>query len=344
MTDKTDFRLFGHNTFGMDVKCRRYIECDNLDELHAAVEREASASREAMEREAPLFILGGGSNVLFTKDYDGTILHPNFHGTETMIGGDSVFLTVGSGETWDDIVALAVENGWHGMENLSLIPGTVGASAVQNIGAYGVEAKDVIHSVECFNLITGETETISAADCGYGYRRSRFKTEWAGSRVITRVTYRLSKTFTPHLDYGNIRASLAEQGITEPTAADVRRTVIDIRRAKLPDPEVEGNAGSFFMNPVVSKPLADSLLAANPAMPHYPAPEDGVKLSAAWLIDQCGWKGRAMGRAAVHSRQPLVLVNKGGATGREVVTLCDTVRADVKARFGVDLKPEVIIL
>lgn len=337
MKKETNYSLLHHNTFGLDVKCRQYIECDNRDELYAA----ASAMRSA---DGPLLVLGAGSNVLFMGDYPGTVLHPNFRGTEVVVGGDSVFLTAGSGETWDDIVTHAVSNGWHGMENLALIPGTVGASAVQNIGAYGVEAKDIIHSVECFNLVTAETENISVADCGYGYRTSKFKTEWAGQRVIMSVTYRLSKTFTPHLDYGNIRQSLAERGIASPTSQDVRDTVIAIRRNKLPDPAVEGNAGSFFLNPIVDKVKADALLAEYPTMPHYPAPEGKAKLSAAWLIDQCGWKGRTLGRAAVHDRQPLVLVNKGGATGGDILALCNIVRGDVNARFGVDLKPEVLIV
>lgn len=337
MIDENDFSLLHHNTFGLDVKCRRYIECDNTDELYAAI----SDLRDTQE---PLLVLGAGSNMLFIGDFQGTVLHTNFRGTEVVAGGDSVFLTAGSGETWDDIVALAVRNGWHGIENLSLIPGTVGASAVQNIGAYGQEAKDAIHSVEYFDLVTAETKTVSAADCGYGYRTSRFKTEWAGQRVITRVTYRLSKTFTPHLDYGNIRHRLAEQGIAEPTAQDVRDTVIAIRREKLPDPEKEGNAGSFFTNPVVDNALAERLISHYPDMPHYATPDGKTKLSAAWLIDQCGWKGRTLGRAGVHDRQPLVLVNKGGATGGDILALSNIVRGDVRARFGIDLKPEVIII
>ena len=259
-------------------------------------------------------------------------------------------ILVGSGETVDDVIAWSLSRGLYGMENLSLIPGEVGASAVQNIGAYGVEAKDFIVSLHALDIETGEIVEITNAQCEYGYRQSRFKNDWKNRFVITDVTYQLSTSFTPHLDYGNIRKVLEEKGIScnakdgQLTAQLLRDTIIDIRNAKLPDYEKEGNAGSFFMNPIVSKEKFEELIAKYPNMPYYPAANDMVKLPAGWLIDQCGWKGKTLGRAGVHDKQALVLVNKGGATGEEVVALCRQVQKDVLDRFGVEIHPEVNIV
>ena len=264
-------------------------------------------------------------------------------------GRDRSCVCVGSGETVDDVIAWSLSQGLYGMENLSLIPGEVGASAVQNIGAYGVEAKAFIVSLHALDLETGEIVEITNEQCEYGYRQSRFKKDWKNRFIITDVTYQLSTTFTPHLDYGNIRKVLEEKGVScniedgQLTAQLLRDTIIDIRNAKLPDYEVEGNAGSFFMNPIVSKEKLDELLAKYPNMPYYPT-ENAVKLPAGWLIDQCGWKGKTLGRAGVHDKQALVLVNKGGATGEEVVALCHQVQKDVLERFGVEIHPEVNIV
>lgn len=296
-------------------------------------------------RQAPLLVIGGGSNLLFTKDFDGNVLHPQMRGIEVRReDGDSVQLRCGAGEVWDDVVAYAVEHGYYGMENLSLIPGEVGASAVQNIGAYGAEAKDVIYAIEAVDITTGEGRIFFNDDCAYGYRESKFKGEWKGQYVITYVTYQLSKTFTPHLDYGNLRSVLAEKNIAEPTAADVRQAVIEIREAKLPDVKVEGNAGSFFKNPVVSREKYEALQAEYPQMPHYNVDAEHEKIPAGWMIDQCGWKGKTLGHAGVHSKQALVLVNKGGATGSEIVELCEAVRKDVLEKFEVEIEPEVNII
>lgn len=296
-------------------------------------------------RQAPLLVIGGGSNLLFTQDFDGNVLHPQMSGIEVRRDDDeSVLLRCGAGEVWDDVVAYAVEHGYYGMENLSLIPGEVGASAVQNIGAYGAEAKDVIYAIEAIDIATGEGRIFFNDDCAYGYRESKFKSEWKGKYVITYVTYRLSKTFTPHLDYGNLHTVLAEKGIVAPTAADVRQAVIEIRESKLPDVKVEGNAGSFFKNPVVSREKYEALLADYPNMPHYNVDAEHEKIPAGWMIDQCGWKGKTLGRAGVHSKQALVLVNKGGATGSEIVALCEAVRKDVYDKFGVHISPEVNII
>ncbi len=330
------------NTFGIDARCTRLLEFSSVDELRNHWLEIAEARRQGK-----LLIIGRGSNLLPTGDYDGLVVRSRIMG-RNCIENDRVVIC--SGETVDDIIAWSLSQGLYGMENLSLIPGEVGASAVQNIGAYGVEAKDFITSLHALDIETGEIVEITNAECEYGYRQSRFKNDWKNRFIITDVTYQLSTTFTPHLDYGNIRKVLEEKGIScdikdgQLTAQLLRDTIIDIRNAKLPDYEKEGNAGSFFMNPIVSKEKFEELIAKYPNMPYYPAANDMVKLPAGWLIDQCGWKGKTLGRAGVHAKQALVLVNKGGATGEEVVALCRQVQKDVLDRFGVEIHPEVNIV
>ena len=253
-------------------------------------------------------------------------------------------MTCGSGEVWDDMVATSLKAGYYGMENLSLIPGDVGASAVQNIGAYGMEAKDLILCVWMIEIPTGKPWMIGNEECEYGYRQSRFKQDWKNRFLITRVTYGLARTFQPRLDYGNIRQELERRGITEPTAQQLRDVIIDIRNAKLPDPKVEGNAGSFFMNPIVTRQKYEKLAALYPDMPHYKVDSRHEKIPAGWMIEQCGWKGKSLGRAGVHDKQALVLVNRGGATGAEIVALCNAIRKDVKTKFDIDIHPEVNIV
>lgn len=323
-----------YNTFGIDAKARLYVEYGSEDELLSLLPE--------LSAELRLLHVGGGSNLLFTSDFDGVVLHSGIRSIE-VVGEDDdfVLLRVGAGVVWDDFVAHCVAHGWSGVENLSLIPGEVGASAVQNIGAYGVEAKDVIVSVETIGLRTACRRVFQNEECRYGYRQSVFKQELRGQYAVTYVTYRLSKRFVPHLDYGNIRAELAD---AEPlTPQHVRDAVIRIRQHKLPDPAVQGNAGSFFMNPVVSREKFESLQAAYPQIPHYDAP-DGVKIPAGWLIEQCGWKGRAEGRAAVHDRQALVLVNLGGATGADILHLSAVVCDAVWQKFGIRIHPEVNVI
>ena len=343
MKDLKDYSLLAHNTFGIDAKCSRFVE-------YASVEEAQQLVASLTEADQPLLILGGGSNLLLTGDYQGTVLHSAIMGIEVMENSSfenqedekgSVFLKCGSGEVFDDVVAYAVEHGYHGAENLSIIPGEVGASAVQNIGAYGVEAKDIIYKVEAVEIATGKVVNFDNADCQYRYRQSKFKHEWRDKYLVTHVIYRLSKTFTPDLDYGNIRASLAAKHIDEPTAQQLRDVIIEIRNAKLPDPKVEGNAGSFFMNPIVEKAKYDELAAQYPGMPHYTIDAEHEKIPAGWMIDQCGWKGKSLGRAGVHDKQALVLVNRGGATGEEIVKLCETIRKDVFEKFGIEIHPEV---
>ena len=326
--------LLPYNTFGMDVKASRFVEYASVEELRGLW----NAEREAIAR---ALHIGGGSNLLFASDYEGLILHSAIKGyTVVKETEEEVEVRVGAGEVWDDFVAYTVANGWYGAENLSLIPGEVGASAVQNIGAYGVEAKDLIVSVDTFGLETGEERRFMREECRYAYRESVFKQELKGKYAVTFVTYRLKKHPIFHLEYGNIRAELEKQGC-QVDLENVRRIIIAIRQAKLPDPKVLGNAGSFFMNPVVPKMQFEALLAQYPDMPHYPVDEAHVKIPAGWMIDRCGWKGKRVGHAGVHEKQALVLVNCGGATGKEVMHLAEEIVASVRERFGVTIRPEV---
>lgn len=332
MKEYTNYSLLNHNTFGMDVKAKRYVEYDSEEELKGIV---PALSGKVLH-------IGGGSNLLFKGDYEGTVLHSAIHGIEVVEEtADDVLVRVGAGEVWDDFVAWAVSQGYGGVENLSLIPGEVGASAVQNIGAYGVEVKDVIALVEAMELQSGQKRVFGTTECDYAYRQSIFKNQLKGKYAITYVTYRLSKKPQLKLEYGNIKAALGEK--ENLTISDVRQAIIDIRNAKLPDPKVLGNAGSFFMNPVVSREKFLSVQKDYPQMPFYEV-EGGVKIPAGWMIDQCGWKGKSLGRAAVHDKQALVLVNLGGATSDEIVTLCETICRDVKAKFGIDIHPEVNLI
>lgn len=328
--------LLNHNTFGIDQSCNELYESTTVEELKDIL---------PVLRQEPLLVIGAGSNLLLTKDFEGNVLHPMMKGiTVNPVTEDEVLVRCGAGEVWDEVVDYCVKNGLNDMENLSLIPGEVGASAVQNIGAYGMEAKDIIQTVEAIEIETGKEVVFDNADCGYAYRFSNFKADWKGRYIVTFVTYKLHKTFTPRLDYGNLRQTLEAQGIDNPTAKDVREAVISIRNAKLPDPAVEGNAGSFFMNPVVSREKFEELLALYPQMPHYYVDQDNEKIPAGWMIEQCGWKGKTLGKAGVHGKQALVLVNKGGAKGSDVVALCEAVRAAVKEKFGITINPEVNII
>ena len=333
MKDVRDYSLKRHNTFGIDAKCSRFLQYNNDEEAR-------EAARILRESGQPYLIIGSGSNLLLTRDFDGIVVRSALR--TAMFDSDR--LLCGSGLNWDDTVDQCIRHGCYGAENLSLIPGDVGACAVQNIGAYGVEAKDIIERVWAVEIATGETRLFTREECQYGYRYSRFKGEWRNLYLITQVDFRLSREFRPRLDYGNIRAELERRGISEPTARQLRDVIIDIRRAKLPDPEVTGNAGSFFMNPVVARSVYEELQARYPDMPHYYVDEQHEKIPAGWLIEQCGWKGRRLGRAGVHDRQALVLVNLGGATGAEILTLCQAIQQDVSRQFGISLTPEVNIV
>ena len=341
MKDYRDYSLLAHNTFGIDARCSRFLEYESDDEAVQV----AAILRQTQQ---PFIIIGGGSNLLLTKDFDGIVVRSGIKGITrqplTINPEPLTLITCSSGEVFDDVVAYCIDHGLYGMENLSLIPGDVGASAVQNIGAYGVEAKDFIRTIRAVEIATGNICVIDRADCDYAYRQSRFKHAWKNQYLILSVDYALSPVFEPRLDYGNIRSELQQQGISEPTARQLRDVIISIRNAKLPDPKVMGNAGSFFMNPIVPRAKYDELAAQYQGMPHYDVDADHVKIPAGWMIDQCGWKGRSLGRAGVHDRQALVLVNRGGATGSEIVALCEAIRNDVRTRFGIDIHPEVNIV
>lgn len=337
MKDERNYSLKAHNTFGIEARCSRYIE---FEDDYEAVE----VAKILRDSKLPYIIIGGGSNLLLTKDFEGIVVRSGVKGYCFEEDFSCERMTCGSGETWDDMVVASIRAGYYGMENLSLIPGDVGASAVQNIGAYGVEASMLICCVSMIEIPTGKTWMIGNDECEYGYRQSRFKKDWKNRFLITRVTYVLSTSFQPHLDYGNIRQELNRRGLVEPTAQQLRDVIIDIRNAKLPDPKVEGNAGSFFMNPIVTKARYEKLVAKFPELPHYRVDFRHVKIPAGWMIEQCGWKGKSLGRAGVHDKQALVLVNRGGATGAEIVALSDAIRNDVKEKFDIDIQPEVNII
>lgn len=321
--------LIDRNTFGMDVKADRMVEWSSPQELKEIL----------ADLEGPVLMIGGGSNLLFMSDFHGTVLHSSVSSIEITGGTDDrVLVKVGSGVVWDDFVAWCTVNGFWGVENLSAIPGEVGASAVQNIGAYGVEAKDVIDTVQTISLADGSERDFSNAECRYGYRQSIFKNELKGQYAVAYVIYTLSKVPQPKLGYGALEQEVERLG--GPTLANIRQAVISIRNSKLPDPKVLGNAGSFFMNPVVSEQEFNIIRSNYPDVPSYPAP-GGIKVPAGWLIEKTGWKGRSLGPAAVFDKQALVLVNKGGATGADIKHLADTIIADVQQKFGITLSTEV---
>lgn len=319
------------NTFGLDVKAGRWLEYASVEELKALIAEGQISS--------PYLHVGSGSNLLFLGDFEGTILHSAIKSIE-MVNQDAekVWLRVGAGGIWDDFVAYCVERGYYGAENLSLIPGEVGASAVQNIGAYGVEVKDLISCVETVD-VHGDKRVFGVEECGYAYRNSVFKRPDMKSFFVTHVTFALNKAEQYTLNYGTIRQELEKYPQID--LATVRQVIVSIRESKLPDPKVLGNAGSFFMNPIVPRAKYETLLQEYPSMPSYQVDATHVKIPAGWMIEQCGWKGKSLGNAAVHDKQALVLVNCGGATGADIVALSDAVRAAVREKFGVEIHPEV---
>ena len=327
----TDVSLLKRNTFGIEAKAARLVEFSSVDALVDFLAGGFSGKS---------LVIGGGSNLLFVDDFDGTVFHSTIMDIDVVgESADDVLLRVGSGVNWDSLVAYTVENGWHGLENLSAIPGEVGASAVQNVGAYGVEAGDLIERVEALSLADGSKRVLSHAECAFAYRHSVFKAVEKGKNIITYVTYRLSKSPSFKLEYGNLKDKVEELGGA--TLQNVRRAVCEIRDAKLPNPENIGSAGSFFMNPVVNAALAAELKESYPAMPQYPLPCGDVKLSAGWLIEQCGWKQNPHEHVGVYEHQALVVINRGGATGNDVIRFATAVVASVKEKFGVELSMEV---
>jgi UDP-N-acetylmuramate dehydrogenase len=331
-----DFPLTSLNTFGIAARARRYLRVSDASQLAAALADRALAA-------LPRLLLGGGSNMLFTQDFDGLVLHMDIKG-HAIVGEDGrcTLVRAAAGENWHDFVQWTLAQGLGGLENLSLIPGTVGAAPIQNIGAYGAEIKDVFHALTVFDIASGEQRSLQAADCRFGYRDSVFKHADGAGLVVLDVTFALPKAWQPNLRYAELASALA--GLDAPSPQQVADAVIAIRRRKLPDPALIGNAGSFFKNPVVSGEQCARLLEAFPNLVHHLQPDGSEKLAAGWLIDQCGWKGRSMGAAGVYPKQALVLVNLGGATGAEVVALARAIQHDVAGRYGVALEPEPIFI
>ncbi|MBA5636155.1 UDP-N-acetylmuramate dehydrogenase [Duganella sp. LX20W] len=332
------FPLQSLNTFRIAARAQAYLRVESLAQLRAAL---ADPDVAAL----PRLVLGGGSNVLLTGDVAGLVLHIALAGREVLAGdADHHHVKAAAGENWHDFVQWTLAQGMGGLENLSLIPGTVGAAPIQNIGAYGAETKDLFHSLTVFDPATGQTRTMDAAACRFGYRDSIFKHAAGQGLIIVDVTFALPRAWQPNLRYAELAQAVAEQGLAAPTARQVADTVIAIRRRKLPDPAEIGNAGSFFKNPVVDAAQCADLLARFPTLVHHRQPDGSEKLAAGWLIDQCGWKGRSLGAAGVYAKQALVLVNHGGATGADVVRLAQAIQADVQARYGVRLEPEPVFV
>ncbi len=316
------------NTFGLDVKAKILAEYHSLDELRALLEQYKG------ER---ILHIGAGSNLLFTRDFDGVILHSAMRRARaTKEDAEHVWIEAENGLVLDDLIAQLCDMGLSGMENLSYIPGEVGASAVQNVGAYGVEAKDVITEVRALDMSDGSERVFTNAECLYGYRDSIFKGELRGKYIITHVTYCINKQFEPKLDYGNLRNEVGEN----PTPSDVREAVIRIRRQKLPEVGEVGSAGSFFKNPIVPREVYEAIAKDYERVPHFEQ-DGGIKIPAAWLIEQCGWKGKTLGGAQCYPKQPLVLVNANNATPDDIINLAAAICADVKQRFGITIFPEV---
>lgn len=329
-----NYSLLSHNTFGIEAKAANFFEYDSVAELKSLL-----ASKVVT---FPILHIGQGSNLLFTKDFEGTILHSRIKDVQILSeNNEKIFVRVGAGMLWDDFVKFCVEHGWYGAENLSYIPGEVGASAVQNIGAYGVEVKNLIDSVETVN-IEGEEKVYSVETCEYTYRNSIFKQVSMKNVFITYVNFLLNKTPCYQLDYGSIRNEIAKY--SELNLATLRCAIIEIRMKKIPDPRLLGNAGSFFMNPIILKKQFEDLVRNYPSMPHYDIDDLHVKIPAGWLIERCGWKGKTLGRAAVYDKQALVLVNLGGATAKDIIDLAEAVRISVYDKFQINIQPEVIYI
>ncbi len=336
---RENISLQTQNTFGIRVSARYYCEV-------ATVEDVTELWAHPVYQEQRHLILGGGSNVLFTKDFDGLIIKSGLLGLSvTAQNEENVLIEAGAGEAWHHLVMHCIDNGWGGIENLSLIPGTVGAAPIQNIGAYGVEIKDVIEKVSAIDLSTGRHRTFNNTDCRFGYRESVFKHEWKENIFISSITLRLTnKRHHLNTQYGAIKEVLKQRGIDQPTIKDVSDAVISIRQSKLPDPKVIGNAGSFFKNPTITQEVFAQIKNAHPSIPSYPADNQNVKIPAGWLIEQCGWKGKRFENIGVHPQQALVLVNYGGGNGEEILQLAKKIHSSVKEKFGVMLLTEVNII
>ncbi|TKC04310.1 UDP-N-acetylmuramate dehydrogenase [Pedobacter frigoris] len=329
--------LKSYNTFRIDVSAKHFTEIFSEKDLI-----ELLTSDPAIDQD--LLVLGGGSNVLFTRDFEGLVIKVSIPGISSVVDGNEVIVTAGAGVVWSDFVNYCVENGFAGVENLSLIPGTVGASPIQNIGAYGVEVKDIFSSCTAYEIATGIPRHFNFEDCKFGYRDSIFKNELKGRYIITSVSFKLSKSARLNTHYGAIQDELKSRGILDPNIADISKVVSQIRVSKLPDPSTIGNAGSFFKNPVIDKNLFEKILDQYPDIVHFPVANDRIKLAAGWLIEHCGFKGIIVGNTGTWKNQALVLVNHGHATGQEVYSFSEQIINSVDAKFGVRLEREVNIL
>ncbi len=334
VTVQKNISLKPYHTFGITVYANYFVAIQNELEL-------AEVFKSNLAKTEQLLVLGGGSNLLFTKNFEGLVIKINLLGISYEVYGNNVFVTAGAGVVWNDFVDYCVVKGFAGVENLTLIPGTVGAAPIQNIGAYGVELKDIFKSCTAFEVATGKITTFNYNDCAFGYRESIFKNEYKGKYVITSVTFKLNKIQNINTQYGAIRQELAQRQINKPTIADVSAVVAHIRVSKLPDPKTIGNAGSFFKNPIVNKQQFDTLLAQFPEIVNYPAGNHNIKLAAGWLIEQCGFKGKVSGQTGTWKNQALVLVNHGEATGQEVYNFSELIITTVYQKFAVKLEREV---
>jgi UDP-N-acetylmuramate dehydrogenase len=326
--------LAGLTTFGCHAVASNIVDVRSVEDLIEAL-------AWAEERSLPVRVLGGGSNVVPTSDIDGLVIFMRIQERSPCVDGDVVHVRFGAGEVWHDVVEWTVSQGWGGMENMALIPGTVGAAPMQNIGAYGVEQAAIFEELEAYDRETRRIVRLNAEECRFGYRESIFKHEYRDRMIITSVTYRLSTSPRINASYRDVSEELAAMGVAEPSIFDVMNAVVSVRRRKLPDPAVIGNAGSFFKNPVVASDVAERLRSAHADVPVYPQPDGRMKLAAAWLIDQCGWKGARRGDAGVHDRQALVLVNHGAASGEEILALASAIQSSVLEHFGISLEREV---
>lgn len=332
-----NFSLKSLNTFGVEAFAASFVAIEKENDLKLLFS-------DQQLKNYPRLVLGGGSNVLFTNDFKGLVIHIKILGLKAEVQGDDILVTAGAGVVWNDLVNYCVDNEFAGIENLILIPGSVGASPVQNIGAYGVELQDVFHSCRAFEISSGKIKIFSKEDCGFNYRDSIFKSLGKGLFIITEVTLKLSGVFKPHVSYGAITEELSKRGIDQPNIKDLSQVISHIRVSKLPDPSTIGNAGSFFKNPVIPVSKFIQLQSHFPDIVHFPAAEGFVKISAGWLIEYCGWKGKVVGNTGTWKNQALVLVNHGNATGNEILSFSSTIIESVSSVFGIELEREVNIL
>ena len=337
MDIRKDISLKKYNTFGIDAKAKFFCEINSIADLKKAL---------SLQGYPTLFVLGGGSNMLITKDLENLVLHINLKGIEVISENkDEAIIKVSAGENWHNMVLWTLDHDYGGLENLSLIPGNTGTAPIQNIGAYGVELKDTFVSCDAMEIATQELKTFTKEECQFGYRDSYFKNEGLGKYIITSVSFKLTKrNHKLNVDYGAIVSELHNSGITNPSIKDVSNAVIAIRKSKLPDPKELGNSGSFFKNPVVDKQQFDNFTKMNPTAPFYKVTENEFKIPAGWLIEQCGYKGKRFGDAGVHKNQALVLVNYGDASGAEIIDLAENIIDSVSQRFGIVISPEVNII